>query len=66
MDITKLLDGDKDKGKTVHLTELSKLSDEFYSALPHNNPHRIPLITKKLIAQKQDLCQVRLFAFITS
>ncbi len=42
------------------LIELRKLSEEFYSSLPHKHEHRSVLINnKRLIAQKQDLCQVR-------
>lgn len=40
--------------------EIKKLSDDFYSSLPHNAPHRSTLInSKRTLAQKQDLCQVR-------
>lgn len=36
---------------------LKKLSDEFFSIIPHRNTGTA--ISKYLIAQKQDLCQVR-------
>ena len=40
--------------------ELGSLSDDFYSALPHKRGQRShPIDSKRLIAQKQDLCQVR-------
>ena len=35
------------------------LSDEFYSQLPHKSSQRAAVInSKRLIAEKQDLCQV--------
>ena len=37
---------------------LKKLSDEFLSIIPHKNT-RTAISSKYLIAQKQDLCQVR-------
>ena len=37
---------------------LKKLSDEFFSIIPHNNTGTA-ISSKYLIAQKQDLCQVR-------
>ena len=37
---------------------LKKLSDEFFSIIPHKNTGRA-ISSKYLIAQKQDLCQVR-------
>ena len=58
LDIRKLFESSKETGKQVDYSELNKLSDDFYSALPHNNQHRDLLTSKKLVAQKYDLCQV--------
>ena len=42
------------------ISELGSLSDDFYNALPHKRGQRShPIDSKRLIAQKQDLCQVR-------
>lgn len=41
-----------------HSSVLKKLSDEFLSIIPHKNT-RTAISSKYLIAQKQDLCQVR-------
>lgn len=38
---------------------LKKFSDEFYSLVPHNEKHKKQIDTKRVIAEKQDLCQVR-------
>lgn len=37
---------------------IQKLSDEFFSVIPHKNRGR-GITSRHLIAQKQDLCQVR-------
>ena len=38
--------------------EVARLSDEFYSHLPHDNKHRVVVDSKRIIASKQQLCQV--------
>ena len=38
---------------------LANMSKEFYSALPHQAAAKKTIDSKRLIAQKQDLCQVR-------
>ena len=46
-----------DKGE--HSQEnLTKISDEFYSLVPHNEKDVKRIDTKRVIAEKQDLCQV--------
>ncbi|XP_064627264.1 protein mono-ADP-ribosyltransferase PARP4-like isoform X2 [Lineus longissimus] len=45
-----------DKGKPQD--ELQRLSDEFYVEIPHHPKHRELLNSKKLLAKKQDLCQL--------
>lgn len=35
-----------------------RLSQEFYSVLPHHPQHQCPILDKKVLLQKQDLCQV--------
>ncbi|XP_076330882.1 uncharacterized protein LOC143236481 [Tachypleus tridentatus] len=35
-----------------------RLSQEFYSVLPHHPQHQCPILDKKVLVQKQDLCQV--------
>jgi hypothetical protein len=37
---------------------LKKYSDEFYSLIPHNEKNTKEINTKRVIAEKQDLCQV--------
>ena len=64
LDITKSLDNAKDKGKPIDQSKLSQLSDDFYLALPHNNQCKTQLNSKKLVANKYDLCQVRFYCFV--
>ena len=45
---------DADEG----FSAINKLSDEFFSVIPHKNRGR-GITSRHLIAQKQDLCQVR-------
>ena len=45
-----------DDGEGV--STIHQLSDEFFSAIPHKNRGE-NISSKRLIAQKQDLCQVR-------
>jgi hypothetical protein len=45
-----------DKGKPQE--ELQRLSDEFYVEIPHHPQHCELLNSKRLLAKKQDLCQV--------
>lgn len=45
---------DADEGASA----IQKLSDEFFSVIPHKNRGR-GITSRHLIAQKQDLCQVR-------
>ena len=35
-----------------------KLEAEFYGSLPHKPPHKTAIDSVRIIAQKQDLCQV--------
>ena len=37
---------------------VKRLSDEFYSHLPHKLTHQHPIDSKATIARKQDVCQV--------
>ena len=37
---------------------VKKYSDEFYSLVPHNEKNTKEINTKRIIAEKQDLCQV--------
>lgn len=39
-------------------SERLKLEAEFYSSLPHKPPHKVAIDSMRVIAQKQDLCQV--------
>ncbi len=64
LDLRKLFDSAKHDGKPVDKETLSKLSDEFYSALPHNNQCIVILATRKLVAVKYDLCQVLYSVFL--
>jgi len=41
--------------------EVARLSDEFYTHLPHDNKHRVVINSKRLIASKQQLCQVAIY-----
>ena len=50
MSIKLVLDGTNKDG------DLQKLTNDFYSAIPHK--HKTVLDTKRMIAEKQDLCQV--------
>ena len=46
--------------KNGHSQEnLKKYSDEFYSLVPHSEKNTKEINTKRVIAEKQDLCQVR-------
>ena len=38
--------------------ERAKLEAEFYSSVPHKSPHKVAIDSVRVIAQKQDLCQV--------
>ncbi|XP_078585828.1 protein mono-ADP-ribosyltransferase PARP4-like [Branchiostoma floridae x Branchiostoma japonicum] len=38
--------------------ELQKLSSEFYSAIPHRPVHKCVIRNKRIIARKQDMCQL--------
>ena len=40
----------------IFLLDMKRYSNEFYSALPHNT--REAITSKKVIAHKQDICQV--------
>ncbi len=40
------------------LGNVKKYSDEFYSLIPHNEKNTKEINTKRVIAEKQDLCQV--------
>ena len=40
------------------LENLKKYSDEFYSLVPHSEKNTKEINTKRVIAEKQDLCQV--------
>ena len=40
----------------IFLLDMKRYSNEFYSALPHNV--REVITSKKVIAHKQDICQV--------
>ena len=57
LSIRRLLDdGQEDSPGSETLANLSK---EFYEALPHKAAAKKTIDNKRLIAQKQDLCQVR-------
>ena len=56
LSIRRLLDGGGGEGGRGE--EIRKLSDEFYSAVPHHKKHRSEITSKRDIAQKQDFCQV--------
>jgi len=62
LEIKRLLDNQKNTAPKEFVTEVKRLSDEFYVLLPHNNQHRFVIIdSRQLIANKQQLCQVLLF-----
>ena len=50
LSIKLVIDGTKKDG------DIQKLTNDFYSAIPHKN--KCVLDTKRMIAEKQDLCQV--------
>ena len=56
LSIRRLLDGREEDGPDSEA--LANLSKTFYDALPHNEEQKKTIDTKRLIAQKQDLCQV--------
>ena len=58
LSIRRLLDGGGGGGEGGRGEEIRKLSDEFYSAVPHHKKHRSEITSKRDIAQKQDFCQV--------
>lgn len=58
-----------DPAQTDPENERVKLETEFYGCLPHKHPHRVAIDSMRVIAQKQDLCQVctiGLYQWITS
>ena len=58
LEIKRLIDGQVDTSSEKFEREVKNLSDEFYTHLPHNNKHRVVIDSKRLIANKQQLCQV--------
>ena len=54
LSIKLILDGTSKDGDDVH-----KLTNEFYAAIPHKQ--KTALDNKRAIAEKQDLCQVRIY-----
>ena len=63
LEIKRLIDKQTDQSSEQFETEVKQLSDEFYSHLPHNNKHNIVINSKRLIANKQQLCQVLLNSY---
>ena len=54
LEIRQSLDKTEEAGPT-----LGKLTDEFYNTLPHTRRHRLPVVTKRELAKKLEICQVR-------
>ncbi|CAH1800048.1 unnamed protein product [Owenia fusiformis] len=44
--------------KESESADISSLSNEFYDCIPHQPDHKIEINSKRLIAKKQDLCQL--------
>ena len=47
-----------DESNSPSKESLENLSEEFYSSLPHKPEWKKTITTKRMIAQKQDLCQL--------
>jgi len=62
LEIKRLIDKRTDVTSEQFVTDVTRLSDEFYVHLPHNNKHRAVIASKQLIASKQQLCQVYIYA----
>jgi len=58
LEIKQLIDSQTEKSSEQFAAEVKKLSDEYYSELPHYNKHHVIIDSKRLIASKQQLCQV--------
>lgn len=57
LSIRRLLDDRREDGADSEA--LANLSKEFYEALPHKAAAKKTIDSKRVIAQKQDLCQVK-------
>ena len=67
LEIKRLIDKQQvDTSPEQFPAEVKSLSDEFYSHLPHDNKHRVVIDNKRLIANKQQLCQVFIVINVTA
>ena len=66
LEIKRLIDKQVETLPEQFQAEVSRLSDDFYTHLPHDNKQRVIIDSKRRIANKQQLCQVssNIFLFI--